>query len=340
MTYQPTMNYGNGVVMAPCWVQFLNEVVDCLDLLPGLVNSGQLGNASHKEEGIDSDHNPFVQSPITGLWYIRAADFSGPRSTWYKLLEFWNHKYAQQDSRVYPYGYTNSDVRDNRHGLTIWFGGGLTRNGTDGPHAHLSSSRANTNRTGIAAWNPGMDRTDPWGLRAYLTGSAAPAAPAGDDDMVNENQWQDVYRAMTRVDSGVAELLKQTTKYFRIDGSKPVWYDAGNGTRQWITGKAFEELGSPYLLEVTTLSKNPLALLNVVGDLPAPRYVRYPDDKSAADAPFRVYQINGTTPSGVNIEGVPIRYWLNAAEYDKAGKPALENLGLSDPTAPFRVIHA
>lgn len=170
--YDYTTNYGGGVVLAPAGSVFLGEVARAAadGLLPGITNLGELGNSIHVAEGwTNSDHNPFVKNPA-GLSYVRAFDFGGPVSTWVKLIEFWNYRYGQQDARVYWPGYTNSD-QPPPHGLTIWYSAGLTRQGTDGPHAHLSLGRANTNTSGVAAWTPALDSLEPWGLHDFLTGN-------------------------------------------------------------------------------------------------------------------------------------------------------------------------
>jgi hypothetical protein len=193
-TYTPRTVFGGGVVMSPAHATYLNEVAHCnaLGLLPGLTNLGQQGDPRHQLEGTNSDHNAFVQGP-SGLWYLRASDFGGPRDTWNLLIEHINWRYGLRDERWYPYGYTNSDEAPP-HGLTVWFGHGETRQGTDGAHAHGSSSRANTNTIGRAAWNPAMERRDSHFLEQFLRARLGGNIPAP-ADQVEDDMYGDTDRA-------------------------------------------------------------------------------------------------------------------------------------------------
>jgi hypothetical protein len=185
--YSYVTNYGGGVVLAPAGAVFLSEVAQCaqVGLLPGLTNLGELGNSIHVAEGwTNSDHNPFVRNPA-GLSYIRAFDFGGPVATWSLLIEFWNYRYAQKDGRVYWPGYTNSNLAPP-HGLTIWYSAGLTRQGSDGAHAHLSLGRANTNTSGVAAWTPALDSLAPWGLEQFLRARLGGTSPAPADSLLED----------------------------------------------------------------------------------------------------------------------------------------------------------
>lgn len=165
--YQFTVDFGGGVILAPCLQQFAAEVrLACLMGLLSVTNLGELGNAAHQANGTGSDHNPWVQMLLS--WLVRALDFGG--QDWPLLLEFWNWKYGQRDPRVYFFGYTNSNLRGQFTGLTIWGGDGSTRPGTDGPHAHLSVTCADgyAKRRGPGNFTAALADRSEWGLIPWL----------------------------------------------------------------------------------------------------------------------------------------------------------------------------
>lgn len=129
---------------------------------PDFTCLGTLGNASHAAEGVQSDHNPFIKDPTSGLGIVRAIDIGGPDAELKQLRQHLWERYAAQDTRLYRFGYVKgtSDNLINSWGLPFSTHVDLG----DASHVHISVTQKDGNHPSAAGYVSDIDRTDPWGV--------------------------------------------------------------------------------------------------------------------------------------------------------------------------------
>jgi hypothetical protein len=142
---------------------------------PDFTCLGTLGNAAHAAEGFGSDHNPFIKDPHTGVGVVRAIDIGGPDNALKQLRQVLWSLYAQQDDRVYRFGYMKgcSDNLINNWGLPF----GTHIDTGDAGHLHISVTQANGNNPTAAGYVAALDDTRSWSIAAGVAAQVAAAVP-------------------------------------------------------------------------------------------------------------------------------------------------------------------
>lgn len=129
---------------------------------PQLTCLGTIGNATHEQQGVASDHNPFVR--FGGLGICRALDVGGPDDVLKQLRQqLWN-LYASTDGRVYMFGYMKgcSDNLINNWGLPF----GTHVDMGDSGHLHISVTQLNGYAPSANGYVAAIDSRADWGLLA------------------------------------------------------------------------------------------------------------------------------------------------------------------------------
>lgn len=158
MTYSYTVSYGKDVRIAPALEQLLYEI-SIHPEYKHLTNLGEIGDARHKGQGFDSDHNPFVVH--NGVGIIRAADFGGPYELLMQLRAELFKVYRRKDPRIWPYGY----LKGPDSNITDWPPGtGWHRNTGDEGHLHVSLNQRNGWAPSRNGWVPALGSSVGWGL--------------------------------------------------------------------------------------------------------------------------------------------------------------------------------
>lgn len=218
MAYTYTSSYGPDVILAPCLQVLCSEIAV---RYPDAINLGEIGDSTHKGEGVGSDHNPFITHG--GKGYVRAIDIGGSQAIQSALFAFFQRVYAARDPRVYPYGYAHKD-----NVITTWFGTGTHTDAGDVGHLHISVTQANGNSPSSAGWVSALDSRAPWGLATTAdTGdeldmdtktlqAAVIGAPIRNPDTKNNDtlgeRVLDIERDMDKVKSDVAKILSLVTR--------------------------------------------------------------------------------------------------------------------------------
>jgi hypothetical protein len=150
---------GAGWRLAGCLIQLGHEIEAAH---PDLSCLGTLGNAAHAAEGTGSDHNPFIKDPHSGIGIVRAIDIGGPDNALRQLRQVLWSLYAQQDDRVYRFGYMKgcSDNLINNWGLPF----GTHIDTGDAGHLHVSVTQANGNHPTAGGYVASLDDTRSWGI--------------------------------------------------------------------------------------------------------------------------------------------------------------------------------
>lgn len=155
------VNNGPGWRLARCLDVLASEITAAY---PDATCLGTLGDAAHQAQDFESDHNPFIIDPSTGLGVVRAIDVAGPDAT-LKLIRqrIWD-LYAAQDPRVWAYGYAKgtSDNLINDWGLPFRTHVNLG----DAGHLHISVTQRDGLNPSPAGYVSSIDSTAPWGIAA------------------------------------------------------------------------------------------------------------------------------------------------------------------------------
>jgi hypothetical protein len=163
---------GAGWRLAGCLVQLGHEIEAAHSDFSCL---GTLGNAAHAAQGTGPDHNPFIKDPHTGVGVVRAIDIGGPDNELKQLRQHLWSLYAQQDDRVYRFGYMKgcTDNLINNWGLPF----GTHIDTGDAGHLHISVTQANGNNPTAAGYVAALDDTRGWGVASGVA-PLSPGAPA------------------------------------------------------------------------------------------------------------------------------------------------------------------
>ena len=167
---------GSGWRLAGSLVQLGHEIEAAH---PDFTCLGTLGDAAHVAEGIESDHNPFIRDPISGLGIVRAIDIGGPDAALRQLRQQIWSLYAAQDDRVFRYGYAKgcTDNLINNWGRQF---GTHVDNG-DAGHLHISVTQVNGDSPSVGGYVAAIDSTRSWGIAAGVSaagGGVLIGAPA------------------------------------------------------------------------------------------------------------------------------------------------------------------
>jgi hypothetical protein len=154
---------GTGWRLAGCLIQLGHEVEAAH---PDFTCLGTLGNAAHAAEGTGSDHNPFIKDPRSGLGIVRAIDIGGPDNELRQLRQLLWSLYAQQDDRVFRFGYMKgcSDNLINNWGLPF----GTHIDTGDAGHLHISVTQGNGNHPTPSGYVASLDDTRSWGVSSAV----------------------------------------------------------------------------------------------------------------------------------------------------------------------------
>lgn len=182
---------------------------------PNLTCLGTLGNLAHQLEGTASDHNPFVKD-AKGVGVVRAIDIGGPDADLRALRQHLWVLYAQQDPRVYRFGYMKgcSDNLINNWGLPF----GVHIDTGDAGHLHISVTQVNGNNPSAAGYVSAIDSTASWGLSS-ATFSGGGTTIGGFMAALSDAQQQDMFNAIARIDQGKSPTLIQQIH----DDSASIW---------------------------------------------------------------------------------------------------------------------
>lgn len=122
---------------------------------------GTVGDASHANEDMSSDHNPFIRDPHEpSIGIVRAIDFGGPNAVLQQIrAHVWN-MYAETDQRLYEYGYSKGtdDNLINNWGLPF----GTHVDMGDANHLHISVTQLDGYHPSPNGYVAAIDSTAPW----------------------------------------------------------------------------------------------------------------------------------------------------------------------------------
>lgn len=158
---------GPGWRLAGSLIQLATEVAHAH---PDLTCLGTIGDATHVSEGFESDHNPFIKDPTTGIGIVRAIDIGGPDAELRQLQGLLWTKYAAQFPPLWEFGYIKGTSNNliNNWGLPLH-----THVDTgDAGHLHISVTQHNGNAPSPSGYVAAIDSRVSWGI------SATPAPPA------------------------------------------------------------------------------------------------------------------------------------------------------------------
>jgi hypothetical protein len=154
---------------------------------PNLTCLGTIGNAEHQAQGTGSDHNPFIRDPQSGIGIVRAVDIGGSDAELKQLRQMLWSLYAQQDDRVYRFGYMKgcSDNLINNWGLPF----GTHVDTGDAGHLHVSITQANGNNPSASGYVAAIDDTRSWGLAGGLSGAGTGTRIVSADVPHSGTEW-------------------------------------------------------------------------------------------------------------------------------------------------------
>lgn len=146
---------------------------------PDFTCLGTIGDAAHVGEGVESDHNPFVLDPHTGIGIVRAIDIGGPDAELKQLRAYLWNLYAESDNRLYEFGYVKgcSDNLINNWGLPF----NVHIDTGDAGHLHISVTQTDGNHPSAAGYVAAIDDPRTWGITPDAVtpaGGNNPASPS------------------------------------------------------------------------------------------------------------------------------------------------------------------
>lgn len=165
--YNPGGGPGESWRLAYSLVTLANEVAQAY---PDAICLGTIGDAAHQAQDTESDHNPFIRDPNTGIGIVRAIDIAGPAATQQALFDHLQAMYEAQDPRLYMYGYLHKD-----NVITSW----PPATGThidvgDVGHLHVSVTQVDGYAPSSAGYLSAIDSTAPWGIGGFTLDHSDP----------------------------------------------------------------------------------------------------------------------------------------------------------------------
>lgn len=123
---------------------------------------GTKGDSAHQAEDFESDHNPFILDPNTGIGIVRAIDVAGPDAVLKAIRQRIWDLYAAQDPRVWAYGYGKgcSDNLINDWGLPFRTHVEVG----DAGHLHISVTQKDGLNPSPLGYVAAIDSTASWGI--------------------------------------------------------------------------------------------------------------------------------------------------------------------------------
>lgn len=176
---------GQGWYLAKALQTLANEITI---KYPTAYCEGTIGDADHKTQGTDSDHNDWVLDP-SGVGVVRAIDIGGPAAVQTAIFNHLINLYRAHDPRLYLFGYIHKDGIINDWSAA----GALHSDPGDNGHVHISLTQTNgyNSVAGHSGYVAAINSTAPWGF--------LPAPPAQDwTDTVTPAQMDQVLTTVIR----------------------------------------------------------------------------------------------------------------------------------------------